>query len=497
MNFIKKYLTITFFALGILFFSIGTICNAMEEKPKLSPMTKQPTSLRLKGALATAKNILADIDHNKNELAKAKLERLPIELQEYVNLLIENNLDLTKALWKAIANPGVYSLDIIQDLIKASADKINEFASEDISLIIPNASGFTLLCYAIMRNLPEIVSLLLENGADIEQIAHNYTPLLWSILGDSPELVTILLKRGAKVNQISYNMTPLIFAILTSIKHVYDLQGADASTDFNEIQKILTLEEVINVQSNPKQFTITIIMSEPTHVDYLNDKLQTIGNYSLINVRTIINNTKIIKLLLDHKADVNLSDENGYTPLIKAAEFGASEIVTLLLNRGAAIDKQTHDGTTALMLASEYGFLKTVELLLNRGASINHRNQEGTTALILAAKYGFLDTVALLLQKGANVNIQEYTGATALILAAGFGFPEIINLLLEKGASINHQDQDGVTALMNAAEYGALDAIEVLLARDANKNITDNNGKTALDFAREYGHLAIEELLES
>ena len=210
MDFIKKYLTRVFFALGILFFSIGNVCNAMEEKPKLSPMTKQLTSLRFKGALATAKSILADIDLNKNELAKAKLERLPIELQEYVNLLIKNNLDLTKALWKAIANPGMYSLDIIKDLIEASADKINELASEDIISIIPNASGFTLLCYAIMRDLPEIVSLLLKNGADIEQTAHNYTPLLGAILGDSPELVTILLNRGANVNQISYNMTPLI-----------------------------------------------------------------------------------------------------------------------------------------------------------------------------------------------------------------------------------------------------------------------------------------------
>ena len=45
----------------------------------------------------------------------------------------------------------------------------------------------------------------------------------------------------------------------------------------------------------------------------------------------------IVQLLLDHHADINLSDDNGYTTLSLAVECENLDMLTLLYERGAHI----------------------------------------------------------------------------------------------------------------------------------------------------------------
>lgn len=101
--------------------------------------------------------------------------------------------------------------------------------------------------------------------------------------------------------------------------------------------------------------------------------------------------------MLDRGADVNLPDPAGWTPLIHAVYFGASdELLALLLDRGARINAQNDRGVTALYLAAGIGREPQVRLLLDRGADPQLATQSGYTPQRIAQQKGLAGIVKLL-----------------------------------------------------------------------------------------------------
>jgi ankyrin repeat protein len=73
----------------------------------------------------------------------------------------------------------------------------------------------------------------------------------------------------------------------------------------------------------------------------------------------------IVRLLIDHGADVTAQDETHLTPLHHAAFWGNVETVRLLIQQGADVTAQDSSKTTPLHLASSTVSSKT--LLLQYG----------------------------------------------------------------------------------------------------------------------------------
>lgn len=123
------------------------------------------------------------------------------------------------------------------------------------------------------------------------------------------------------------------------------------------------------------------------------------------------------------KSDVNVTDKDGFTALMKAAEFNTNAaIMAALVSSGADV------------FATEY--------------------QQNQTALHIAACY--------------NTN------------------PKVIRVLLAAGSDINAVDDKGKTPLMYAAQYNPNPAvITVLLAAGADKTMRSLSGRTAFDYAHE------------
>ena len=63
------------------------------------------------------------------------------------------------------------------------------------------------------------------------------------------------------------------------------------------------------------------------------------------------------------------------------------KVVRLLLEHGAEVDAKNESGETALMVAASNGYEKNVTLLLEHGADADLRNADGKTARELAARY--------------------------------------------------------------------------------------------------------------
>jgi ankyrin repeat protein len=98
-------------------------------------------------------------------------------------------------------------------------------------------------------------------------------------------------------------------------------------------------------------------------------------------------NTEMMKILLDHGANVEIKDADGETPVFVASSSGNPELVRLLLQVGGANPNvKAEDGWSALMMASRSGYHQVVKYLLEAGADVyGASDMFGRTALDIAS----------------------------------------------------------------------------------------------------------------
>ncbi|KAG2697210.1 hypothetical protein I3760_07G096000 [Carya illinoinensis] len=84
-----------------------------------------------------------------------------------------------------------------------------------------------------------------------------------------------------------------------------------------------------------------------------------------------------LKSCLAQGANVNGRDQNGWTPLHRAAFKGRIECVKVLLNHGAHVDVVDDAGYTPLQFAVEAGHVQVALLLVTRGAEAKMKSFKG------------------------------------------------------------------------------------------------------------------------
>ena len=129
----------------------------------------------------------------------------------------------------------------------------------------------------------------------------------------------------------------------------------------------------------------------------------------------------VVQALLKSGANPN-EQYKDFHPLVLAAEKGGrdeqrSELVRVLLDHGADVNATDSFKMTAMMRAAQEGFPLTVATLIAKGGEVNMIDDKGRSALILAASSRRLDVVSTLLSNGADRNIMDNNGRTALYCA--------------------------------------------------------------------------------
>ena len=84
------------------------------------------------------------------------------------------------------------------------------------------------------------------------------------------------------------------------------------------------------------------------------DERVCVYKYTCLHVACWTNEIKVIKLLLDKGANINIRDVDGNTPIISACGYGSIDIAKLLLEHGANINDKNNEGYTPLIYSHQY-----------------------------------------------------------------------------------------------------------------------------------------------
>ena len=262
----------------------------------------------------------------------------------------------------------------------------------------PDLRGKTPLVVALAADRPEFVARLLEYGVDLNAPGGGgVTPLLWATRKGRADLVGLLLDHGAAPDW-------------------RDDSGANA------------LEAAIEA-----------------------------------------NSLAVVPVLIERgRVNPNTRLRGGRTPLQVASAQGSPAMVRLLIEHGADVNARTRRKETALHIAAQEGRAGAVaELLEEPSIDLDARSSAGWTPLLWAVDHGATDIVELLLEAGADPDLAAPGGWTPLHIAAHRGERESVKRLLAAGAAVNPRlDEDGRTP-MAVADEGGHDRLARLLERAA------------------------------
>ncbi|KAF4528779.1 hypothetical protein B566_EDAN017111 [Ephemera danica] len=221
--------------------------------------------------------------------------------------------------------------------------------------------------------------------------------------------------------------------------------------------------------------------------------------------------TELAKKMLDEGIDVDTKSGSwmGHTALHWASKNGDIDMIKLLLDHGAQMEIRSEEEVDALQYATFGGHIDAIELLLDRGADIHSRDATDGSTPLHQKEYLFIETcrkgdtelAKKMLDEGIDVDTKSgsWMGHTALHWASKNGDIDMIKVavyLLKRGADIEKRTDKGDTPLHKAAWWGSLETVKLLLDRDANINAKNNEGETPLRLARDLDRTEVIKYLE-
>ncbi|GFN90321.1 protein tanc2-like [Plakobranchus ocellatus] len=322
----------------------------------------------------------------------------------------------------------------------------------------PNArteylGGAPLLCVSARYGFPDMVSLLLEFGADPNATCREsgMAALGHAAAAGHLEVMRLLSRQNARLSAVDNQgqcaaVQAVIHGQMEALRFLLSCTWPVVTGEPSRDQAITQCFVAAAATGNRQ-------ILEFLHQAYSGSRLNlmdTLLGETAVTAACLHGRKEAAHFLLEIGADVTLPNSKSFPPLLCAAKSGRWEIADALLAVGAELETPDKFGRTAAMIAAGEGHAGVLNLLLDKGANKTSVDKEGLTPLCWACLRGHLLCVETLVRRGSDVQHSDNSGRSPLHLAAFYGDANIVQYLLEHGSQIEHTDLSGMRALDRA-----------------------------------------------
>lgn len=392
-------------------------------------------------------------------------------------------------------------IDFIQQLV--------EEQNTDVDTPSNNEDGPNALAWAVSRGHTEVVTYLLDQGADIETTCTyngipNMTPFLIAAQNNDAAMLKLLASRGALFNVVGGDS-----GIMVDEEDEPEYEDAGSGEENDEAQQENNAEfeaidiiipgtearRVIEAITRLHNLAQGVDSHEPYQTLYEamfacvqqgaspNQRFEddNFDTHSLLHIAVDAGQEAAIEPLLTLNPDL-LETVNSHkmTPLMFAASDGNVHIIRRLVQNGAKLYKETRSGVvpvsddagkTCLMLAMDH--LDALKCLIEEcGVSVNEKNKDKLTPLMVAAKAGNMEFIKYLFEECPEK-------------------PKVQEVDLEERNALMH-------AIRNERDEDRLyEIVQYLINQGANLEDMDSQERTPLDMAKKRKYKSVSKLIKA
>jgi ankyrin repeat protein len=271
--------------------------------------------------------------------------------------------------------------DICSRMRRGALGFVGGFGGRDRPEREPDGGELTALIYAARAGSIDAARVLLEAGADVNQVSrYGWSPLLAATQNRNYQMGQFLIDNGADVNIANKGAWTNLY-LATDNRNV---EGGDYPTREPDMDHLEYIRILLDAGADPDA---RLIESTETRTVFTNQWLDEEGATAFLRASQS-GDVPLMKLLLEYGADPHIYTELGVTPLAVAAGIGWVEGVT---NEWST--EQT---------------IEAVRLLLELGIDPNYQADTGRTSLHGAAHKGATEVARILVEAGARLDIRDF-----------------------------------------------------------------------------------------
>ncbi|KIE05265.1 hypothetical protein NF27_DT00390 [Candidatus Jidaibacter acanthamoeba] len=336
-------------------------------------------------------------------------------------------------------------------MLTEGIQKIKEFLESHTTYInIKNSNNFSALHLSSLYGNKDFTKFLIKKGANVNtRNSRGETPLHLAAKNGRLSIVRLLIKIP-NINiraRDSEHRTALDLALTYPLRQIELIKENRKVSSFSRepifediaellqkakeyvdclnnikiciVEKIMFIRDRITYINNIFNKTILILESNPEFISLKND-----NGHTALHLAAIYGETKLIKILLQKGADINVKDNKGKTPQDVSKRLGDFLTIKKYINLLSNIKNDTNI------------YIKLKVILKASPEFINLKNEDGQTILHIAVLYNIhsQDEIKFLYDLKAKINIRDNEGNTPLDLAKLYDFDEVkkhlINLFI-------------------------------------------------------------------
>lgn len=328
-------------------------------------------------------------------------------------------------------------------------------------------NGNSVLHLAVKTGNVEALQHFFDLGSNVRDKNHNgCEPVHFLAFADTnfQETLQVLISNGGEINSVNKNGATLLLQSIIANRSLGDIKclinrGGNCTATTNLGNGVLHYSV-----RNGSLEVVRYLLDLGSNINDQNSMCQKPIHFVALAKRNFM---ETLQVLMEHGADVNEVDQNGFTLALQCALVGRSvEELRYVTSCGANWRAKTSTGDNVIHLATQNGNFEALKYFLDLGLDINETNSCGRKPLqnLSLVENNFQETLQVLNTNGASINEFDLNGYNLLLQCAlADRSVEELRYIIKLGGDWQVKSSNGDGILHLVTRNGNFEAVKYFL----------------------------------